>query len=97
MNIIKEHIEYLKDNPNKYWFKKKLYGWGWTPATKEGWLVILIYLILILSFSLTIDKNSPPKEVFFTFILPIFLLTSLLIKICYKKGEKPGWSWGQKK
>lgn len=92
--MIKEYIEYLKDNPQGHWFKPKLYGWGWTPARWQGWLVILVYVVLVFLFSLTINENSSPREVVFTFILPIVLLTATLIRICYKTGEKPHWQWG---
>ncbi len=92
--MIKEYIDYLKDNPKGYWFKRKLYGWGWTPATWQGWATLFLYIGLILFFALTIDKNSPNKEVFFTFFLPITLLTATFIRICYAKGEPPQWKWG---
>lgn len=94
MSLIKTYIEYLKNNPEGYWFKRKLYGWGWTPATWQGWAVIIIYVIAVTSFAFTIEENTPLREVMFTGILPIVLLTITLIRICYKKGEKPGWTWG---
>jgi hypothetical protein len=31
--MIEEYKKYLKDNPEVYWFKAKLYGWGWFPVT----------------------------------------------------------------
>ncbi len=92
--MIKEYIRYLKDNPQGYWFKAKLYGWGWDPATWQGWLVILGYVVAVALFALTIDESSPPREIMFTFILPTVLLTATLLRICYKKGEKPRWQWG---
>lgn len=92
--MLKQYIEYVKDNPKGYWFKRKLYGWGWTPATWQGWLVIVVYLIAIIAFSLTIDETSPPEEVMFTFVLPIVLLTATVIRLGYTKGEKPRWQWG---
>src|SRR3989344_8943214 len=92
--MIKEYIRYLKDNPNRYWFRARLYGWGWTPATWQGWLILLIYIVAVVLFALTIDENSPPQEAVFTFILPVLLLTATLLRICYKKGEKPRWQWG---
>lgn len=95
--MIKEYIEYLKDNPHGYWFKRKLYGWGWTPVTWQGWLLIIVYILLIVVFSMTIDNTSPRQEVVFTFILPVVLLTVALIRICYRKGEKPKWQWGPPK
>ncbi len=94
--MFKEYFDYLKDNPQGYWFKRKLYGWGWTPVKWQGWAVIFVYLILVLGFALTLNNNSPTREVFFTFIFPIVLLTATLIKICYKTGEKPKWQWGKK-
>lgn len=90
----KEYLAYIRDNPNGYWFKRKLYGWGWTPVRWQGWVVIALYVLAIVLFSLTIDDNSPTREVAFTFILPVVFLTALLIRICYKKGEKPRWQWG---
>ena len=94
MNIFKEYIAYLKDNPEGYWFKRKLFGWGWTPVKWQGWLIILIYIAGLLFFAFTIDSQSTNREIVFTFILPIILLTITLIRICYKKGEKPKWMWG---
>ena len=84
------------ENMPKLWFKAKRYGYGWYPATWEGWLVLSIYIVLVLAFSLTVDDTSPPREIFFTCILPVALLTTILIRIAYKKGEKARWSWGGK-
>lgn len=94
MNLTKEFTTYYKNNPKGYWFKRKLYGWGWMPVKWQGWLLIAIYLVLVLFFALTIDENSPPNEVVFTFLLPLTLLTITLVKICYLKGESPKWQWG---
>lgn len=94
MSLYKDYVEYFKDNPEGYWFKRKLYGWGWTPVKWQGWLTIGVYIVLVLAFALTIDESSPAREIVFTFILPITLLTVTLIRICYKFGEKPRWQWG---
>jgi hypothetical protein len=94
MNFIKKQMAYLKDNPQNLWFKRKLYGWGWTPVKWQGWLVILVYVVAVALFGLTIDEESTTREVIFTGVLPITLLTATLIRICYKKGEKPRWQWG---
>ena len=76
------------------WFKRKAYGWGWTPATWQGWAILVVYAILIVLFALTIDNTSSMSEVMFTFLLPTVLLTMALIKVSYSKGEKPRWQWG---
>ncbi|MGZ3792972.1 MAG: hypothetical protein ACXVCP_11520 [Bdellovibrio sp.] len=73
------------------WFKRKKYGWGWTPANAKGWLVIIFYAILasLLSFI------APMSIVWF--LISILILTMGLIWLCYKKGKKPKWSWGSDK
>ena len=92
--MFEDYINYIKDNPQGYWFKNKIYGWGWVPARWQGWIVIAIYLILIFLFGLTIDEQSPKSEIAFAFILPTAILTAMLLRICYKTGEKPSWQWG---
>ncbi len=96
--MLKEYINYSKDNPEGYWFKAKIYGWGWTTAKWQGWLVLSVYIILISSLIFmreeAIPGNPDSGSNFLTFALPIILLTALLIIICYKKGEKPRWRWG---
>jgi uncharacterized membrane protein len=98
MNFIKEYLEYAKDNPEKYWFKAKWYGWGWTPVTWQGWGIILVYLIAIILLGLRIEKMAiPEEEVLQSFVLPVIAMTALLIAICFKTGEPPRWNWGKPK
>lgn len=78
----------------KLWFKRKLFGWGWYPASWEGWLVTLLYIALVVLASLTIDGSSPPREVAFTFLLPVALITILFLRIAYRTGEAPRAQWG---
>lgn len=99
--MIKEYINYLKDNREGRWFKAKLYGWGWTPAKWQGWVVTLVYVVLVLTLVFTREEsilgNPDSGSNFLTFALPIIIFTSLFIYICYKKGERPHWQWGPKK
>ncbi len=98
MNIFKKYINYLKDNPQGFWFKRKLFGWGWTPAKWQGWCIILAYIVLILALVLSKEKDIPGNpdsgSNFLIFALPVIVLTVLLIIVAYKKGEKPKWQWG---
>ncbi len=99
--MIKEYLAYLKDNPKGYWFKAKLYGWGWVPVKWQGWAVILVYIVLVTSLLANVEKEIPGNPDsgtnFLVLGLPIILLSVLLIIVCYKKGEKPRWQWGPPK
>ena len=86
------------ENPKgKLWFKRKCYGWGWYPVSWEGWLVTIAYAIVIIGAALTLDETAGPRDIAFTFALPIVLSTVAMIRIGYRKGERPKWQWGEKK
>ena len=93
--MFKKYIDYLKDNPDGYWFKRKLYGWGWTPATWQGWVVIGIFIVYVCysAFALEFD----PTQNMALFLVEIIVAIIILLLICYKKGEKPKWQWGPEK
>ncbi len=79
------------------WFKRKTYGWGWTPATWQGWAVIGIYTGAVISSFLKSDENShSASDTLFSFIPMTILLTLILLAITYLTGEKPSWQWGNK-
>lgn len=73
---------------NKLWFKAKTYGYGWTPVTWQGWLVVGIYLVFVIWLSTIF---APGIEYFGLMLLA----TIVLIWISAKKGEKARWRWGK--
>ncbi len=80
----------------KLWFKRKRYGYGWTPATYQGWLVVLAYIISILFFAYLAKNYISVFDVVVGFVIPTLMLSMLLIIISWAKGEKPKWQWGEK-
>ncbi len=92
--MFKEYIAYLKDNPEKKWFRAKLFGWGWTPARWQGWLTIIIFAGLI-GFNSALSLHDVQVEgVDRKFVIITILLIAALIFICIKTGERPRWQWG---
>lgn len=87
------YIDYLKDNPEGYWFKRKLYGWGWVPAKWQGWLTTFIFIIALVFIvqNIAVHHNTGPANMYW---IAFVILLVILIMIGYKKGEKPKWSWG---
>lgn len=93
--MFKEHIAYLNDNPKGYWFKRKLYGWGWTPARWQGWVILGIFLAyFLLCVALLPSEEEMTKGELSGFLFRTAIAVLLLIVVCYKKGEKPKWQWG---
>jgi hypothetical protein len=72
----------------KPWFRGKRYGYGWgLPTGKEGWLVLLSYLLLVFTASFQLDHTTAGMRAFL-FVLQVILATILLFVICYISGEK---------
>jgi len=93
--MFKKYIAYLKDNPEKLWFKRRLYGWGWVPARWQGWFVILIFIALLVWNGFTLDESvEPTKTQLLWFLGRTVVLVAVLLFVCWKTGEKPRWQWG---
>lgn len=90
MNFFKSYIIYIRDNPKGYWFRRKLFGWGWTPARWQGWLVIVIGIAIATAGVYIGDIDDAPGAA----LLGILLAIIFLLTFSYWKGEKPKWMWG---
>ena len=85
----------MSKNSSKLWFRAKTYGWGWYPCSWQGWTVVIIYLIQIISISLIAEELfQSMKGTIIFFMVVISSIISLLL-ISYKTGEKPRWRWGK--
>lgn len=80
---------------NKIWFRRKKYGYGWVPATWEGWLCIGLFIASVIISTIAIaqlDINEQQKTGWQ--ILTTTCCAMLLVYVSYKKGEPARWSWG---
>ncbi|MGH8371217.1 MAG: hypothetical protein ACRETO_00615 [Gammaproteobacteria bacterium] len=81
------------DSNNKYWFRAKQYGWGWSlPISWQGWVVAAAYaasLVLIFRF-------LPPVANTMLFLCGVLASSAILLLVCVLKGEPTKWRWGKK-
>ncbi len=91
-----EYISYIKDNPKGYWFRRKLYGYGWTPAKPAGWATTLIYLLFILAVVWRPEETNGPFSEQRDVIVFVIAATVLFIVITWRTGEPLKWQWGNK-
>lgn len=87
----------MKKNDQEIWFKAKRYGWGWTPVTWQGWVVTLMFILVVIATHY-LYSMLPLSEGEFNavFLSTIAGHTFVLIGICAYKGEPPRWRWGSK-
>ena len=90
MSVWSKYISYVKDNPEGYWFKRKLFGWGWTPVRWQGWLVVVIGIAVALFGVYIGEIDDAPGAA----LLGVLLAIILIAGFGYWKGEPPAWQWG---
>jgi hypothetical protein len=79
-------------NDRKVWFPAKKYGWGWGfPRAWQGWGVLLLFVVIVFSAVKFLPWNEDPLM----FSVVVILASVALICICYIKGEKARWRWGE--
>jgi hypothetical protein len=80
------------------WFRAKSYGWGWTPVSVEGWLVLGLFLVGVgIDVAVLIYRQqhgSDPRRAMISFLVWLGILVAALIAICFMTGERPRWRWG---
>lgn len=81
----------MTEDEKQYWFPAKRFGWGWgVPTAWQGWVVIAAYFALVIAGVITVLPNYGAPG----FLAYTSALTAVLIAICWVKGERPQWRWG---
>lgn len=69
---------------DKLWFRpRNVGGWGWHPASWEGWTAVAFYLIAVLAIAVAGDGGLGTT-------VATALLTAALLALCVLKGTRPG-------
>lgn len=80
------------------WFKARRYGWGWTPVSIEGWLVLIAFLVLVFVsagfFVYRVRMGADVRYATILFVLWLTFLGGVLITVAWITGERPRWRWG---
>lgn len=74
------------------WFKAKRYGYGWYPATWQGWLAMLVWLLFFLGAYVRWNVEKTPGY----FFCDVGASTACLLLLAWWAGEPARWRWGGK-
>lgn len=72
------------------WFKAKRYGYGWYPATWQGWMVMATWFALFIGAFARWNVETQVVP----FLCDTGLSTAGLIVVSWLTGEKARWRWG---
>jgi hypothetical protein len=74
------------------WFKRKKFGWGWTPSTWQGWLITLAFpFVLAIPIIFIKHWSKFTLNIFYGYL---FSVTAGFFFVLFRFGESPKWSWG---
>lgn len=95
---VQKVVAYYRDNPHGYWFKRKLYGYGWTPVTREGWAVTIGIILLVILNAVRVElMGYPESAILWQAGVPTLALIALLLVVTWRTGEPLRWQWGPPK
>ena len=78
------------------WFPAKRYGWGWgLPCRREGWIFLAVWMAVLMAGTAgLLALLAWPISIgawFVIFYGWMTLWTTVLIAVCWAKGERPRW------
>jgi len=77
-----------------YWFKRRRFGWGLTPVTWQGWLLLvgLVVLVLVPAFLLPSDRSGALGV---AYVVWVIVVVAAFVVVSLAKGPTPRWRWGR--
>lgn len=79
------------NDSESYWFPAKRYGWGWgLPSHRMGWITMITYIVVVTAGAFVIDAEKRIGA----YLAMVAVCTLGLLAICWMKGERPRWRWG---
>ncbi len=80
------------------WFKRRRFGWGWTPASKEGWLTLGVFVAAVFAGAGVLVLTTDDGDVWPVVAYLVFVAIAVvaLIRVAMDHGPTPRWRWGRK-
>jgi hypothetical protein len=87
-----------QEKPHPLWFKAHKFGYGWSPATWQGWILLTIMLVLAIFVGYIVDAHAYSVSDMLIDAFPFwFLILTTFFAIVHRTGEKGKWRWGGKR
>ena len=79
-------------------FKRKRYGYGWTPVTLGGWIIVAVFVAAIVLWSLLMlpSTNAPTLEQGIVYAVGLLAITILMLIVTRRHAPRGKWRWGRK-
>jgi predicted membrane channel-forming protein YqfA (hemolysin III family) len=88
----------MTKDKRELWFKRRRYGWGWTPVKWQGWIPIVGFFTVVIGglLYLPFGDEEVTVQAVVAYLIYVALASVLLIVVGYQRGPEPRWRWGWK-
>jgi uncharacterized membrane protein YhaH (DUF805 family) len=73
-----------------YWFRRKRHGWGWTPASRQGWVVV-VALVVVVTVAGTFLGEDASSGAVLAYLVLVALAVIVLVLVATATGPRPRW------
>lgn len=79
-------------------FKRKRYGYGWTPVTLGGWILVALFIVAIVLWSLIMlpSTNVVTLEQQVVYLTGLIIIIALMLFVTRRYAPRGKWRWGRK-
>jgi hypothetical protein len=79
-----------------FWFKPKVYGFGATPVTWQGWALIGVYVVIVVAATLIFVSRQKSSPAWMSWIAVMVVATSVMTLASWLKTDGTWhWRWGE--
>ncbi len=79
----------------EYWFKPKTYGFGATPVTWQGWLLVLGHVAVVAGVMVALGLGGITPERLALGAIIVLLVSVVVVWVSIAKTEgRWAWRWG---
>ena len=75
-----------------YWFKQKRFGYGATPVTWQGWVLMLVYLAIVVGCVAIAGASQMSPWGLVAAVIMLVVATAVVFRWTWLKTEG-GWRW----
>ena len=75
------------------WYKRRRYGYGFTPVTWQGWLLVGLMILLLVIPAFFLGQSS--NEIVIGYLIYVVVVLSASFYVMLSRSPKPKWRWGK--
>ena len=79
----------------EFWFRPKAFGYGATPITWQGWVLVAGYMIAVAAMTILLVRSEKGFAAWTTWVLAMAIAAAALTLVSWSKTDGSWqWRWG---